>query len=94
MTAEVEQKVKTYEHCVCRKNNLEAAPLVKVKATHPLELLFVDFLSLEPDTSNTKDILILTDHFTKFAAAIPTPILIAKTAAKCLWENFMAKNRA
>lgn len=45
----------------------------------------MDFLSLEPDTSNTKDILVLTDHFTKFALAFPTP----RTVAKCLWENFI-----
>lgn len=28
------------------------------------------FLSLEPDQSNTKDTLVLTDHFTKYAVAI------------------------
>ena len=49
----------------------------------------MDFLSLEPDESNTKDILVITDHFTKFAVAIPTPNQKARTVAKCLWENFM-----
>ncbi len=33
----------------------------------------MDFLSLEPDQSNTKDILVITDHFTKYAVAVPTP---------------------
>lgn len=49
----------------------------------------MDFLSLERDTSNTKDILVLTDHFTKFAVPIPTPNQKAKTVAKCLWDNFI-----
>uniref|UniRef100_A0A3B3ZI88 Integrase catalytic domain-containing protein n=1 Tax=Periophthalmus magnuspinnatus TaxID=409849 RepID=A0A3B3ZI88_9GOBI len=49
----------------------------------------MDFLSLEPDSSNTKDILVLTDHFTKFAVAIPTTNQKAKTVAKCLWNDFM-----
>lgn len=49
----------------------------------------MDFLPLEPDTSNTKDILVLTDHFTKFAVAIPTPNQKARTVAKCLWEQFI-----
>uniref|UniRef100_A0A3P9J6T5 Integrase catalytic domain-containing protein n=1 Tax=Oryzias latipes TaxID=8090 RepID=A0A3P9J6T5_ORYLA len=49
----------------------------------------MDFLSLEPDSSNTKDILVITDHFTKFAVAIPTPNQKAKTVAKCLWNDFI-----
>ena len=49
----------------------------------------MDYLSLEPDTSNTKDILVLTDHFTKFAVAIPTANQKAKTVARCLWDNFI-----
>lgn len=49
----------------------------------------MDFLSLEPDSSNTKDILVLTDHFTKFAVAIPTPNQKSKMVAKCLWTDFM-----
>lgn len=40
-------------------------------------------------TSGTKDILVITDHFTKFAVAIPTLNQKARTVAKCLWENFM-----
>lgn len=31
----------------------------------------------------------ITDHFTKFVVAIPTPNQKARTVAKCLWENFM-----
>lgn len=31
----------------------------------------------------------ITDHFTKFVVAVPTPNQKARTVAKCLWENFM-----
>lgn len=34
----------------------------------------------------------LTDHFTKFAIAIPTPNQKARTVAKRLWDNFMVYN--
>lgn len=72
MASDVEQKIKTCERCVRRKTPPEkAAPLVTIQATRPLELICMDLLSLEPDTSSTKDILVLTDHFTKFAVAIP-----------------------
>ena len=49
----------------------------------------MDFLSVEPDRSNTKDILVITDHFTKYSLAIPTPNQKASTVAKCLWDNFI-----
>ncbi|KAM3849152.1 obscurin-like [Diretmus argenteus] len=90
MVVDVERKVRTCGRCVRRKALPErAAPLVNINTTRPLELLCMDFLSLEPDKSGTKDILVITDHFTKFAVAIPTPNQKAHTVAKCLWENFM-----
>lgn len=90
MAADVERKVKTCSRCVRRKALPEkAAPLVNINTTRPLELLCMDFLSLEPDRSGTKDILVITDHFTKFAVAIPTPNQKARTVAKCLWDNFI-----
>ncbi|XP_049332090.1 uncharacterized protein LOC111196705 [Astyanax mexicanus] len=90
MASDVERKLKTCSRCVLRKAPAErAAPLVNIKATRPLELVCMDFLSLEPDRSNTKDILVITDYFTKYAVAIPTPNQKARTVAKCLWENFI-----
>lgn len=90
MTADVERKVKTCGRCVRHKTLPEkAAPLVSTRTSRPLELLCMDFLSIEPDTSNTKDVLVITDHFTKFAVAIPTANQKAKTVARCLMDNFI-----
>ncbi|XP_033182627.1 uncharacterized protein LOC113168680 [Anabas testudineus] len=90
MAVDVNQTIKTCGRCVRRKALAEkAAPLVNIRTYRPLELVCMDFLSLEPDSANTKDILVLTDHFTKFAVAIPTPNQKAKTVAKCLWNDFM-----
>lgn len=72
-----------------KTRNERAAPLCNIKTSRPLELVCMDFLSVEPDQSNTKDILVLTDHFIKYAVAIPTRNQKAQTVAKCLWENFL-----
>lgn len=73
MARDVEAKINTCDRCVRRKALPErAVPLVNIKTTRPLELICMDYLSLEPDQSNTKDTLVLTDHFTKSARAIPT----------------------
>lgn len=46
----VEEKIKT---CVwCKTVSKTAAPLVSIKTSRPLELVCMDFLSLEPDRSN------------------------------------------
>lgn len=90
MASDVEEKVKKCGRCVRRKARPEkAAPLVNIQVTRPLELVCMDFLSIEPDQSNTKDVLVITDFFTKYAVAIPTRNQTAKTVAKCLWENFI-----
>lgn len=84
MALDVEKKVKMCGRCVCQKALPEkVAPLVNINPTRPLELLCMDFLSLEPDTSGTKDILIITDNFTKFAVAISTANQKARTVARC-----------
>lgn len=90
MARDIETKISTCDRCVRRKALSErVAPLVNIRTTRPLELICMDYLSIEPDQSNTKDILVLTDHFTKFAVAIPTANQKAKTVAKCLWEKFI-----
>ncbi|XP_055362214.1 retrovirus-related Pol polyprotein from transposon 412 [Betta splendens] len=90
MAADIERKVKTCERCVRRKVYPDnAAPLVNIQTSRPMELVCMDFLSLEPDNRNTRDILVVTDHFTKYAIAIPTRDQKATTVAKALWENVL-----
>lgn len=89
MASDVERKVKSCCRCIRWKHQPEkAAPLVNIQTTRPMELVCMDFLSLEADSRNTKDILVITDHFTKYAVAIPTKDQKAYTVAKCLWEQF------
>lgn len=90
MAKSVEEKIKTSKHCVRRNTPPErAAPLVNIVTSKPLKLVCMDFLSLEPDQSNTKDILVITDHFTRYAVAIPTRNQKVQTMAKCIWDNVL-----
>ncbi len=48
MTVDVRHKLANCRRCLCRKSSVHVrAPLVSVKTTQPLELLCIDFLSLE-----------------------------------------------
>jgi hypothetical protein len=49
----------------------------------------MDFLTLEPSKGGFANILVITDHFTKLALAIPTRNQTAKTTAEAFYENFI-----
>uniref|UniRef100_A0A3B4FYU9 X-ray repair complementing defective repair in Chinese hamster cells 4 n=1 Tax=Pundamilia nyererei TaxID=303518 RepID=A0A3B4FYU9_9CICH len=69
-----EDLISVCECDVCRKCRRErAAPLMNIQTGSPLELLFIAYLSIESEQSNTKDVLVMIDDFTKFAMAVPTP---------------------
>lgn len=90
MKESIEKKCQTCERCFRRKAQPQkAAPMVNIRTTYPLELVCMDYLSLEPDSHDTRNILVITDHFTKFAVAVPTKDQKARTVAKALWENFL-----
>ncbi|KAJ7991580.1 hypothetical protein DPEC_G00285340 [Dallia pectoralis] len=67
----------------------KSSTMVNIRTTYPLELVCMDYLSLEPDNRDTRNILVITDHFTRFAVAVPTKDQKARTVAKALWENFL-----
>ncbi|KAJ8044512.1 hypothetical protein HOLleu_07281 [Holothuria leucospilota] len=88
MQSFVEESCRNCEQCVRRKAKAHrAAPMVSITTTRPLELLCMDFLKIEPDSKNTQNVLVLTDHFTRYAFAIPTRDQKATTVAKALWEH-------
>lgn len=91
MAKYIETKCKNCERCVRRKARVQkASKLVNIKVSGPLELVCIDFLTLEPDSRDTRNILVLTDHYTKYAQAYPTRDQTAKTVAAVLWENFIS----
>ncbi len=59
-----------------------------VVTSQPLELVCIDYLLVEP-SQGYEHLLVITDHFTKFARVIPTKNETAKTTAKALLENLI-----
>ena len=46
-------------------------------------------MCLEPFKGNIGNVLVVTDHFTRYAQAFPTKTQTAQTTAKVLWDNYI-----
>ena len=49
----------------------------------------MDYLKIEPSKSNVENVLIVTDHFTRYAQAFPSKTQTTLATAKILWNNFI-----
>ena len=49
----------------------------------------MDVLSIEPSKGNIENVLVITDHFTRYAQAYASKTQAAQATAKLLWENFI-----
>ena len=90
MAKAVDDKVRTCDRCLRRKGGAipDRAPLVNITSSEPMQVVCIDYLSLEP-SQGYSSILVITDHFSKYSQAIPTRNQTAKTTARVLMENFI-----
>ena len=85
----VESKIKQCGRCIRRKIlPTRAADPVNIISTAPMEVVCIDYHTIEPSTGGIENVLIIMDHFTRYAQAIPTRNQTAHTTARLLYENF------
>ena len=90
MAKQMRQVIKACRHCLQYEGSTPKAPLCPIVATAPLDLLHVDFTSIEtmmeldksPRVANG---LVFHDHFTKHVLAYVTPDQTVKTITKFLY---------
>ena len=86
---EATQHILKCSRCLRRKTPPQVAPLQPILVTQPLELVHMDYLSLEPSKGNIENVLVITDHFTRYALAYPSKTQTAQATARILWDNFI-----
>ena len=89
MQAEATQYVVKCPRCLRRKYAPQVAPLQPIYVSQPMELVHMDYLSLEPSKGNIENVLVITDHFSRYALAYPSKTQTAQATARILWDNFI-----
>ena len=81
--------------CQAFKGELPRAPLCPIHVYAPLELVHLDYTSIESTMELNKppivkNVLVMTNHFTRYALAVVTKDQTAKMVAKVFYEHFIA----
>ena len=82
------------QHCHAFEGTIPKAPLCPIGVYAPLELMHMDFTSIEMDMElnkppGVKNVLIITGHFMQYAMAFVTKDQTAKTVIRVLYEWFI-----
>ena len=95
MAKQMRQVTKACRHCLQYEGSTPKAPLCPIVATAPLDLLHVDFTSIETmmeldKSPQVANVLVFQDHFTKYVLAYVTPDQTAKTIAQFLYGGYIS----
>ena len=99
MATQMQKAISHYEQCIQHEGTRAKAPMWPIIVTAPLELLKMDFISIEmtmelDQPPNIVKVLVFCNHFTKHIMAYMTPGQTAKTVAKFLLHGCISIFRA
>ena len=72
MAAQAKEYIGKCLQCLAFKAMQPKAPLEHIVATHPLELVHLNYLCLELRRGLDENVLVVTDHFNRYAQAYVT----------------------
>ena len=89
MARDIKNWCKQCPRCLRRKATGTTAPLVNIVTSQPLELVCMDYLTVETSSGGYQHMFSHHDHFTKYAQAIPNRNQTARTTAEALFNSFV-----
>ena len=93
MQSNVEHYVKNTCRCIKQKSPLlnTRVPLQLIITSSPFEWVSIDFIHLEKSSGGYEYILVIVDHFTRYAQAYPTRNKTAKIIACKLYNDYILR---
>ena len=64
-----------------------------ITANNPMDLLYIDFMKVDPSEDGKENVLVMTNAFSKFSVAVVMPNQQAKTVAKALVLHLWHTNK-
>ena len=88
MNDDVWTHIRSCEHCLRFKRKPEREEMSSFDTSYPLEIVHMDFLVIGSKKNPDKDInvLVVTDHFTRYAQAFVTTSQTAIVVAQTLYK--------
>ena len=86
MAAQAKEHIEKCHLCLAFKAKQPKDPLENIVAIHPLELVHLNYLCLEPGKGLEENVLVVTDHFTRYTQ---TYVTRTQATAKTLWDKFI-----
>ncbi|TKS65275.1 Retrovirus-related Pol polyprotein [Collichthys lucidus] len=93
MRQEMEHYVTKVCCCIKRKkpNRVTRTAIQSIETSAPFEMISIDYLHLDKCKGGEEYILVVVDHFTKYAQAYATRDKSGKTAARKLFDDFIMR---
>ena len=88
MSEDVCTYIRQCDRCMRFKKTKEKTELFPITATYPLELVHLDFLLIGGKEDKMKNVLVVTDHFTRYAQCYVTRNQTALTVANELVNKY------
>ena len=90
MIEDVRNHIRTCSRCTRFKQTPEREKLKPIYCTYPLELIHINFLTIKKEgPEKATNIMVMTDHFTRYTQAYIIPKQTAPVVVKMLWDQFL-----